>query len=68
MGETRVRRKFLITPRTFRHGDLWETRWLCFADMVERVQQVWIGNDLWLPYLGGAEWVEIDFLDSETIA
>lgn len=37
-GQKRVRRKFLILPRTFRMcGDSHETRWLCFANIIEKV-------------------------------
>lgn len=59
--QTRIRRKFLLIPRTFifPNGDL-ETRWLCFANIVEQVKPYsrWNG-----PYRleNGWAWFEIGF-------
>lgn len=61
-GEVRIRKRFLFFPLTF---DRKKTRWLCFANVVERVERVervdvggsmeW-GNYAW-------KWVPVDFAD-----
>lgn len=67
VGQTRVRRKFLFLPKAFTNGIVTETRWWCFASVVEQVQ-------VYDEYLGayrtgdGYAWFEIGFLDSHVRA
>lgn len=63
LGCTRVRRKFLFLPKTFSDGVLKETRWLCFASVVEQVQP-WVTYMDAFPIGVKYQWTEIGFLDS----
>lgn len=67
VGLTRVRRKFLFLPKTFTDGIVKETRWLCFAPVVEQVCIYREYIDAY--YIGdGYAWFEIGFLDSHVRA
>lgn len=59
VGETRIRRKFLIIPCRF-FSKRW--RWLEYADVVEKICEVDVGgHDEWGGY--AYHWVEIGFAD-----
>ncbi len=62
-GMTRVRRKFLLFPKTFNDGHVKETRWFCFASVVEQVQ-AWTTYVDAFPIGVKYEWTEIGFHDS----
>ena len=59
VGKTRIRRKFLILPRSFnkKHWRWWE-----YADVVEEVVEMDVGgHDEWGRY--SYEWREVGFAD-----
>lgn len=60
LGETRIRRKFLLWPRRFRRKH-W--RWLEYADVVEKVTEVDMGGTMeWGNH--SYQWCEVGFADS----
>ena len=60
LGEKRVRRKFLLMPRSFRTG---ESRWLEWADVVEEILEIDVGGSMeWGEY--AYRWREVGFADT----